>query len=284
MKFITLILVCMVYLTAWAQPIHMDIYGGIANYQGDLQTKRFDLSESQPAFGLGLSYDINNKIIVRGVASYLKLSGSDEIPPATKDLVLRNLRFKSVVWEAQLAVEYNILDIEDRGFTPYLFAGVAAFHYNPYSYDLLGNKVFLRSMSTEGQGLSQYPEKKQYTNNQIALPFGAGIKFGLSDRLQAGIEVGLRKLFTDYLDDVSGTYADSSLLAAARGAQASAFAYRGSEIAGTARYPAAGSQRGNPKLKDWYYTMGIKISYGIMGSNSNRSGKKSRTGCPVNVF
>jgi opacity protein-like surface antigen len=262
----------------------MDIYGGIANYQGDLQTKRFNLNESQPAFGLGLSYDINEKIIVRGSANYIKLSASDEIPTATKDLVLRNLRFKSVVWEAQLAVEYNILDIEDRGFTPYIFAGVAAFHFNPYSFDLLGNKVFLRSLSTEGQGLSQYPEKKQYSNNQMALPFGAGIKFGLSDKLQAGIEVGLRKLFTDYLDDVSGTYADSSILAAARGAQATAFAYRGSEIAGTAGYPAADSQRGNPKLKDWYYTMGIKISYRIMGGNSNRSGKKSRTGCPVNVF
>ncbi len=285
MKILLILLISLGNLAVYSQKLHADIYAGAANYQGDLQSKKFNLNQSKPTLGLGLSYDLTNKLILRGAASYISLSSSDETGAAAKDVVFRNLRFKSIVWEAQLALEYNILDINDRGYTPYVFAGIAAFHFNPYSFDTAGNKVFLRSLTTEGQGLIQYPQKKLYSNNQLAIPFGGGIKLALSDKLQVGLEVGLRKLFTDYLDDVSGTYADSSVLAAARGPQAAAFAYRGSEIAGaTAAYPAEGSQRGNPKLKDWYYTTGLRISY-LIGNNKNGlTGKKSKTGCPTNVF
>jgi hypothetical protein len=193
--------------------------------------------------------------------------------------------FKSAVWEAQLAVEYNILDVEERGFSPYVFAGVAAFRYNPYAYDRTGNKVFLRSLGTEGQGLSAYPEKKLYKNNQFAIPFGTGIKLALSEKLQVGIEIGLRKLFTDYLDDVSGTYADSSILAAARGPQTAAFAFRGKELNPNTPYPTAGSIRGNQDNKDWYFTTGFRFSYRLGGGdNESGRGSRSKLGCPSNIY
>ncbi len=283
MKSTLTILLCCFLLSAQAQPFHIDLYLGAANYQGDLQTKRFSLSEAKPAIGLGLSYDITNKFTARGAASYMKVSGSDQQGAAAKDVSFRNLRFRSSILEAQLALEYNFLDIEERGFTPYVFGGVAVFHFSPYTYDSADNKVFLRSLATEGQGLAQYPEKTLYSNNQFAIPFGGGIKLAMTDKLHVGIELGLRKLFTDYLDDVSGTYADSSILAAARGAQAARFAYRGAEIGVTSGYPAAGSQRGNPKNKDWYYTTVFKISYGL-GGGSGSGGRKSKLGCPTNVF
>ena len=270
-------------LTLHSQPLYVDFYGGSANYQGDLQTKRFDLNQSKPAIGLGLSYDLSSKFSLRGAANYIKIAGADEAGDAAKNVSYRNLSFKSTVWEAQIALEYNIFDIDERGFSPYVFAGIAAFHFNPYAFDSLGNKVFLRPLLTEGQGLPQYPEKKLYNNNQLAIPFGGGIKLALSDKLQIGLEFGLRKLFTDYLDDVSGTYADSSILAAAKGTQAVAFAYRGSEIQSNAKYPAAGSIRGNPKNKDWYYTTGLRIRYSITGKGSGKS-NKGKLGCPVNIY
>ncbi|RYF87789.1 MAG: hypothetical protein EOO03_09910, partial [Chitinophagaceae bacterium] len=157
MKLLLSALLCIFLLNAQAQRLHADLYLGAANYQGDLQTKRFDLSQSKPAIGLGLSYDITNKLLVRGAASYMKVSGRDEQGAAAKDVAFRNLSFRSTVWEAQLGLEYNFLDIQERGFSPYVFAGVAAFHFNPYAYDSLDNKVFLRTLGTEGQGLSQYP-------------------------------------------------------------------------------------------------------------------------------
>ena len=283
MKTILIILLSLGALTLHAQSIYADLYGGAANYQGDLQTKRFDLNQSKPAIGLGGSYDLNTKFTIRAAVNYIKVSGSDDTGAAARKVAYRNLRFKSTVWEAQLAMEYNILDINERGFSPYLFAGLAVFHFNPYAFDTLGNKVFLRSLGTEGQGLPQYPEKKIYRNNQFAIPFGVGIKLALTDKLQIGLELGLRKLFTDYLDDVSGTYADSSILAAAKGAQAVAFAYRGKEIHGATAYPTAGSIRGNPKNNDWYYTSVLRMRYSIAGKGSNNS-KKAKLGCPANIY
>lgn len=277
-----------VSLAVNAQRLNADIYGGIANYNGDLQGKRLSFNNAGPAIGLGLSYNITGKLALRGIASYFKVSGSDASSEADKSgLNFRNLSFKSSVWEAQLALEYTFLDLEERSISPYLFAGVAAFHFNPYAKDAAGNKVYLRSLGTEGQGLPQYPDKKPYKNNQIAIPFGGGFKFALNSRTQLGIELGLRKLFTDYLDDVSGTYADSSILAAARGPQAAAFAYRGAEVNPGSLYPAEGAVRGNPKNKDWYYTTGIKISYNLgsgNGDNGGGSGRRNRTGCPTNIY
>lgn len=272
-------------LTVNAQRVNADIYAGIANYNGDLQGKRLSFNNAGSALGLGLSYNITNKLAVRGAATYLKISGSDASGNANKtDPGFRNLSFKSSVWEAQLALEYSFLDLEERSISPYVFAGVAAFHFNPYAKDSAGNKVFLRTLGTEGQGLSQYPDKSPYKNNQIAIPFGGGFKFALNSRTQLGIELGLRKLFTDYLDDVSGTYADSSILAAARGPQAAAFAFRGRELNAGAAYPAEGAIRGNPKNKDWYYTTGIKLSYNLGTGSGNGGGRRNRVGCPVNIY
>ncbi len=283
MKPILIILLSLGALNLPSQSLFVDLYGGVANYQGDLQTKRFDLNQSKLAIGLGGSYDISAKFSIRGAANYINIAGSDDPGDAAKKVGYRNLQFKSTIWEAQLAMEYNVLDINERGFSPYVFAGLAVFHFNPYAFDPLGNKVFLRPLSTEGQGLPQYPEKKIYANNQFAIPFGAGIKLALTDKLQIGLEGGLRKLMTDYLDDVSGTYADSSILAAAKGAQAVAFAYRGKEIHGAAAYPAAGNIRGNPKNNDWYYTSVLRIRYSIAGKGSNNS-KKGKLGCPDNIY
>ena len=283
MKKILFLLVASLPYLANAQRLHGDLQVGVANYQGDLQTKRFTFKGSKPAFGLGLSYDISNHFIIRGMGTYLTVTGDDKNDRTIQTVNPRNLNLTSRIYEGQIALEYNLFDLSERSATPYVFGGLAVFHFNPYSYDSNGNKVFLRPLSTEGQGLAAYPEKKLYKNNQFAIPFGVGLKFALGEKVQVGLELGLRKLFTDYLDDVSGTYADSSLLLAARGPQAVAFAYRESEIHGTVNYPQAGDVRGNPKIKDWYYTTGLRISY-LFGGGSGNNGNRSKTGCPTNVY
>src|SRR5690606_13448162 len=82
------------------------------------------------------------------------------------------------------------------------------------------NKVFLKPLSTEGQGLPQYPDRKPYKLTQFAIPFGAGVKFRVSRNTVLAYEVGLRKIFTDYLDDVSTTYVDQATLLQERGRNA----------------------------------------------------------------
>ncbi|RYZ15740.1 MAG: hypothetical protein EOP49_52630, partial [Sphingobacteriales bacterium] len=200
------------------QRLHITAFGGFANYSGDLQTKRLTLDQSHGTFGLGLRYDITDHLSGRLGFNYGRLEANDKNNEAL--LKARNLNFQTAITEANLMLEYTILDLSVKKFSPYAFAGVALFHFNPYTYDTLGNKIELQPLGTEGQGLAQYPDRKPYNLTQFAIPFGAGIKYRVSDKVILSYEIGLRKLFTDYLDDVSSTYVDQSLLEQARGPRA----------------------------------------------------------------
>ena len=281
MKHISLCLsLIIVSFISFAQNLHADLFAGISTYQGDLQGKRFSLSQSRPAVGLGISYNLSSKFILRTGFTYGKVEGNDKKNTNAKGIEFRNLNFKSSITELHLGLEYNLLDLSYRDVSPYVFAGVAMYHFNPYTNNAAGNKVFLKPLSTEGQGLSQYPGRRPYKLTQFAIPFGGGLKFSLSDNLQVGLEIGLRKLFTDYLDDVSMSYVDSATLFAARGAQAVDLAYRGDEVPGNTGYPAAGAQRGNAKYKDWYYFSGIRVSYRL----NNKKNGKDNLSCPAKIY
>src|SRR4029079_7997167 len=132
----------------------------------------------------------------------------------------------------------------EHRFSPYLFAGLSLFHFNPYSKDALGNDVNLRSLSTEGQNLPEYPDRKMYSLNQISIPFGGGIHFAVTENITLGYEIRMHKTFTDYLDDVSKSYVDKAPLLRERGQQSVDFAFRGDELKNPLPYPADGTKRG----------------------------------------
>src|SRR6185295_9077554 len=99
----------------------------------------------------------------------------------------------------------------------------------------------------EGQGIAGY-QRSPYALTQFAIPLGGGVKYALTSNIHTGLEIGIRKLFTDYLDDVSTTYADPNDLLAAKGQLAVDMSYRGDEIAGgDPNYPTKGAQRGGSK-------------------------------------
>jgi hypothetical protein len=263
---------------------NVNLYGGFANYFGDLQDHAFTTQQANGSFGAGLQYDVSGHFSVLSTLTYARVSAADGYSPR-EILRERNLNFETVIGEWNLLAEYNILDIRQHKVTPYLFAGVAVYHFNPYSYDSTGKKVYLRPLSTEGEGLSQYPGRKPYALTQMAIPFGGGIKFRISDKVVLAWEIGLRKLFTDYLDDVSDTYVDQGNLLAARGPEAVEMAYRGGELKGGAPYPPDGTVRGNPKHQDWYYTSGLRvtIALGSMQMSLHRR-NNGILDCPKKVY
>ena len=62
-------------------------------------------------------------------------------------------------------------------------------------------------------------------------------------------------------------------------------AYRGNEVKnGSQAYPVAGTVRGDPKSKDWYYFSGIRISVGINNSNHKSIDRKGVIDCPKRVI
>lgn len=280
-KIFPLLFISLISSHCFSQKVNLNFFIGTANYEGDLQSNFFTFSQPGLAIGGGLSYQVTNRFFLRASITSAKVSADDKKNPK---VAFRNLNFKTSIQELHLAGEFYIFNSEDSKILPYVFAGVAVYHFNPYTKDTAGSTYFLQPLSTEGQGF--FEDRQPYKLTQFAIPFGGGIKYALTENLKIGVEAGMRKLFTDYLDDVSKTYVDPGLLLANRGPKALELAFRGGEISSTETYPTAFTKRGEPKNKDWYYFTGITLSFrlparGEISDGSAGSGrKKSKLGCP----
>jgi hypothetical protein len=226
-----------VVLSAQAQDPRRDNYWSLGgqinatNYFGDLNPlhkytgTRLDFT--RPGLAFNASKKLSKHFHLRGSLSWIRLRGDDykdDIPDVddVNDVGRwgRNLHFRNSIWELAFTAQYDILKSEGRFYrrryiNPYLFAGVAGFYHNPKAKApeaFGGDWVALRPLNTEGRGLTSARADvnygKQYSLIQIAVPVGIGVKFRLSDRLDLSFESGIRILFTDHIDDVSGTYAD----------------------------------------------------------------------------
>ena len=262
-----------------AQNLRLNLFAGTSNYSGDLQDKGFTFSQAHFAGGVGVSYDITEHFSATGGLNFGTVSANDKYGRNKA----RNLNFTSAISEANLGMQYYITPLSEHLLTPYVFVGVAVYHFNPYTTDTSGRKTYLKPMSTEGEGF--LPGKSNYNLTQLAIPFGAGVKLSLSENVNIGVELGYRKLFTDYLDDVSATYVDEPTLLANRGPEAVELAYRGNELKNGAPYPRGGIIRGNSAHKDWYYFTGFTASFRLFSGNGlgSSTGKHSKYGCPANV-
>ncbi len=255
MKFCTFIFMFIVN-SCVAQQWQAEIMGGITGYSGDLAQPSVSFKTMGPAVAVNMKYLFpNNFLLLRGGVSYGKVSADDKNNDNTVGLQSRNLNFKTDIIEGSICLEVNILDPDEYVGYPYLFTGVGLFHYNPYTYDDNNQKTFLQPLGTEGQGLAAYPNRKVYSLTQWCIPFGVGWKYKINERYDLIYELGFRYTNTDYLDDVSTTYADPQILLQSRGPISEQLAYR------QVKPPEAtpGRIRGNPEAKDWYYMTGIKL-------------------------
>lgn len=278
-KFLVVAVILFISSGTFGQKIWVNAQLGAANYQGDLQDKQYTFDQAHAFGSLGLLYDLTDQFSVRALVGVGKLSADDKYG-RNKD---RNLNFTSNLTEAQLGLQYYIYPLAHRSLTPYVFGGLAMYRFNPYTTDSSGSRFFLRPLSTEGQGF--VAGKDYYNLTGLAIPFGGGVKLSLTENINVGLEIGLRKLFTDYLDDVSGSYVDEAELIENRGTKAAELAWRGDEVKNGRPYPVAGTIRGGTK-KDWYYSTVLTLSFRIpSGDGSGRAfgGRRSQFGCPVNV-
>lgn len=285
MKHTLFFMAVLLSMQVFAQPVRLHIGGGFANYNGDLQAHAFTLNQARSVVSAGATFNITPKFAVRSDYSFAHLSADDKQNPKALN---RNLNFKTIIQELSLTGEYDVFDLYDKRWSPYVFAGVGRYYFSPYTTDQANQKVYLQGLGTEGQGLSQYPDRKPYKKAQWNIPIGGGLKYALSDDIYIAGEFGFRKLFTDYLDDVSSTYVDENTLLAARGQQAVDLAFRGDEVKTNPQlYPADGTQRGNPKLKDSYYFGQIRLSFRMSWFDNGgyaRGSRRSKYGCPTRIM
>jgi len=99
------------------------------------------------------------------------------------------------------------------------------FRYSPYAFFGLGYSLF--------KGVD---DKNKST---LIIPFGGGVKYLLSDQLTLGLELGFRPTTSDELDKLVSTLPST----------------------GTPPADPKTANFGNPHTKDWYYSLGLTLSY-----------------------
>ncbi len=235
-----------------AQDVEVGVLAGGTYYLGELNPGRQFLL-TNPAYGGIIRFNFDDRWATRFNLMRGQLSGDDAISKANE---MRNLRFTSPLTEASMVLEFNFLEYftgsEIKFFSPFLFAGPAFFIFDPRT-EYQGETLSLRDLGTEGQ----IEVKDRYSLYGFAALFGFGIKYSINNRLGLGIEWGMRKTFTDYLDDVSGQYYvdfaqfDDPVQIGAREIL--------SDPSPVKHVP--GMYRGNPTNNDWYSFAGITLTY-----------------------
>lgn len=236
---------------------------GFSTYLGDLQPKVMTYKDPGFSTGIFVRHNINPFLSVRGFINYGRIHSSDA-NSADYEHMLRNLSFRSYILETGGDFEVSILPYDKfnptnkkykRYFniTPYFFGGLNIFHFNPKTF-YKNEWVELQPLQTEGQ---------HYSLTQIAIPFGMGIKQQFTKNFSVAIETGFRKTFTDYLDDVSGSYPD--LVAMKQdNPTAAKLSFRGDELVENPQaMPIKGAQRGTSSNMDWYIMSHVSMIYKI---------------------
>lgn len=268
-----LILVCFVVGLAKARAqmlepyVHQGEVGvslGLAHYFGDLNPST-GLNRPKTAAGIFFRKQISNYIGIRISGEYAMLGYSD-VYSSNPVQQARNLSFNSNVWEISLAGDFNFFEFhpgfEGYEFTPYVGLGLGVFSYDPYAY-LNGEKYLLRTLGTEGQGSSLYPELKPYNPIAISIPFTLGAKYALNARTNVFAELTYRMTNTDYLDDVSGVYAPDAFPTLPDGSPSPAFLLQDRSYETGTSIGIKGRQRGNSLQKDAFASFKVGISFNL---------------------
>jgi hypothetical protein len=239
-------------------------------YQGDMSASMApDFRTSHFSLGLDVGYQLNRIIKINLGYVRGKISGADSLVAGHEK---RNLHFVSPISDLRLLTYIDVYAIYDkiwpnsllegeyggRKFTgPNLIFGIGYTKFNPKGYSD-GEWHKLQELGTEGQHIQggNYPEPY----NRWAFNVKYGLSFGhkLTKQINLELEFIYHNVFTDYLDDLSGTYPDyNKLIASEKGDLAAYFTYGGRD----GSVVREGQLRGNPDSKDSFVSFGFKLSY-----------------------
>lgn len=267
-----------------AQHLEIGVFGGVSNYLGDLSSNSQKVYFQNTGFSGAIfgRYNFNNMVAARLMMGYYGLSGGDALA-SDPVIIERNLNFRADLFELSLTGEFNLPGYQpynlSQPFSPFLYAGIALYTAEPTT-DYAGAAVKLRTLGTEGQGLPG--REAAYGAMGFAIPMGLGIKYAVSDKLNISLEAGARMTFSDYLDDVGGTYMSYPELLAGNGQLAASLGNRSGELnGGEPVIVPTGTPRADGAARDWYFNAGVSISYNFMdnGLVGSRGRTKRKAGC-----
>ena len=176
----------MVFEAHGQQSVDIGFFGGSGTYFGDMTKTEWQKSIS-PAYGAFMRFNFNPRYGLRFNVLNGNIGAVGE--------------FDSQTWNANSTDRWdfnkNVLDISLQ------------FEFNYFKY-IVGDKATPYSTYVfGGVGMQSYSYDIQYLAGQFSgseitptIPFGLGFKFNLSKRIGLGIEAGMRKTFSDKLDNL----------------------------------------------------------------------------------
>ena len=154
---------------------------GTFNYTGDL-VRTYDITNSKPAATVIFRSNLSKVVSFRASITGGKLGANET--PIDPFASRRDASFNIFLMESAIGFEYHFLNWRDSKipmrYTPYLFGGMGLFFM----------------AGTENK-------QAEYSNVQGAFPLGGGFKYIVNPKMYVAFEVGIRKTFFDYLDNVS---------------------------------------------------------------------------------
>jgi hypothetical protein len=207
---------------------------GGATYTGDI-IRKLDPTQVGIQGTLFGRRNFDNAWSLRGGISVARLNAADSISPIDPVAFMRNAHFRGTMLEVSAIMEFHFLDYMAHqsitGFSPFGFFG-------------LGYGIFLAN----GQGHQGDPTDNSYSGGSPVIPFGLGVKYKLKDRVLVSLEGGARATFSDALDKIGneGIYYPRFIRDPASGRQV---------------VNPNGLNFGNNSDRDWYYFLGVTISY-----------------------
>lgn len=202
---------------------------GLAAYSGDI-IRKIDPGQLGPQVTLFGKRNFDNVWTLRVGISTAIIQAADSINPIDELARIRDGRFRGGVIEGSAVMEFNFLDF---------LRNDSEFRFSPYAFFGIGYSIFIMKGNTYA-----FEPSSRYNLSSVVIPFGGGIKYRLNDRWTLATELGFRPTLTDLLDKI-----DSKDPAIPR------------FIDPLKPNEPYGINFGNPNDKDWYYFLGVTISY-----------------------
>ena len=190
--FIVFLIGFMAFEALGQHSVDVGIFGGAGTYFGDMTKTEKSID---PAYGAFMRYNFNPRYALR----FNVLNGSIG---SEGEFESQPWNFNKNVTDISLQFEFNffkyIVGDKETPYSTYLFAGVGMQYYE---YTIVQTKL--------GPLIDKYSIDEGSVFSPT-IPFGLGFKFNVSKRIGLGIEAGLRKTFSDKLDNLNDplSYAD----------------------------------------------------------------------------
>ncbi len=246
-------------LTLNAQSVELGALYGFSGYMGDLQQSHIEVSELHKSYGIFSRINFNKFLSTRLSVAMAKISATDANYQTLEPRRMRNLSFESPLYEGSLQLELNFLRFgmcDNPLAKSYFFSGISGYYFNPQT-QYKGQWIELQPLGTEGQLIAQNNDAS-YSLIQMAIPIGFGFRIFPAKFVSIGFELGFRKTFTDYLDDVGSVYPDLTVLSESN-PLAAALSFRTPELGYESGLNPAGQARG-ANGNDTYFIGGVSLS------------------------